>query len=90
LENHVPHIDVLAKFNQDMLESAHERHSHLQRKRRAKQRTKSTKPSEMSQERSNCLCREQRTIQQVTARAQPFLGNDALQLFGDEDASTSG
>jgi hypothetical protein len=29
LENHVPHIDVPAKFNQGMLESACERHNRL-------------------------------------------------------------
>jgi hypothetical protein len=33
------------------------------------------------------LCRERRTIQQTTAHAQSFLGNDALQLFGNEDTS---
>ncbi len=44
-------------------------------------------PSEMPQERSNCLCQEQRTVQQATTCAQPSLGNDALQLFIDEDAS---
>jgi hypothetical protein len=50
LENLVPHIDVIAEFNQDTSESAHERRSHLQRKQHAKQRTKSTGPSETSQE----------------------------------------
>jgi hypothetical protein len=90
LENLVPHIDVPVEFNQDTSESAHERHSRLQRKQRAKQCTKSTEPSETSQERSNRLCREQRTVQQAAARAQPSLGNDALQLFGDEDASAPG
>jgi hypothetical protein len=29
LENHVSHIDVLAEFNQDTSESAHERRSRL-------------------------------------------------------------
>jgi hypothetical protein len=29
LENHVPHINAPAEFNQDMLESARERHNHL-------------------------------------------------------------
>jgi len=43
----------------------------------------------MPQVRNNRLCREQRTVQQATARAQPFLGNDALQLFGDDDVSAS-
>jgi len=38
LENHVPHIDVLAKFNQGMSKFAHERYNHLQKERRAKQR----------------------------------------------------
>ncbi len=47
-------------------------------------------PSKTSQERSNRLCQEQRTIQQAASRAQPSLGNDALQLFGDENASTLG
>jgi hypothetical protein len=37
LENHVPHIDVLAEFNQGMSESAHEHRNRLQRERRAKQ-----------------------------------------------------
>ncbi len=58
LENPVPHIDVPAEFNQDTSESTHERRSHLQRKRRAKQHTKLAKPSEMLEERSNRLCRE--------------------------------
>jgi hypothetical protein len=43
----------------------------------------------MPQERNNRLCREQRTVQQATTRAQPSLGNDALQLFGDDDVSAS-
>ncbi len=60
MENLVPHIDVLAEFNQGTLESANERRNRLQRERCAKQ------------------CE------------QPSLRNDALQLFGDEDASTSG
>jgi len=38
LENHVPHIDVSAKFNQGTLESAHERRNRLQRERLVKQR----------------------------------------------------
>jgi len=38
LENHVPHIDVPAEFNQGTSESAHERSNRLQRKQRAKQR----------------------------------------------------
>jgi hypothetical protein len=90
LENLVPHINVPAEFNQDTSESTHERRNHLQRERCARQHTKSAGPSEMLQERSNHLCRERRTIQQAVARAQPFFGNDALQLFGDEDASTPG
>ncbi len=56
LENLVPHIDVLAEFNQDTLESAHEHCNCLQRERHARQRTKSAGPSEMLQERSNHLC----------------------------------
>jgi hypothetical protein len=31
LENHVPHINVLVEFNQDKLESAHERRNRLLR-----------------------------------------------------------
>jgi hypothetical protein len=38
LENHVPNIDVPIEFNQGTSKSAHERHNHLQRERRAKQR----------------------------------------------------
>ncbi len=37
LENLVPHIDVLVKFNQGTSESAHERRNRLQRERCAKQ-----------------------------------------------------
>jgi hypothetical protein len=88
LENPFPHIDVPIEFNQDTLESAHEPRNRLQRERRARQRTKSAGPSETLQERSNHLHRERRTVQQAEARAQPSFGNDALQLFGDEDAST--
>jgi uncharacterized membrane protein len=51
LENPIPHIDVLAEFNQDMLESTHERRNRLQREQRARQRTKSAGSSEMLQER---------------------------------------
>ncbi len=90
MENLVPHIDVLAEFNQDKSESAHERCNRLQREWRVRQCTKSAGPSETLQERSNHLCRERRTIQQATTRAQPSLSNDALQLFGDEDASAPG
>ncbi len=86
LENHVPHINVLAEFNQDTSEFAHECRNHLQRERRARQRTESAGPFEMPQERSNRLCQERGTVQQAIARAQPSFGNDALQLFGDEDA----
>jgi hypothetical protein len=39
---------------------------------------------------SNHLCQKWRTVQQTVAHAQPSLGNDALQLFGDENASASG
>jgi len=60
LENHVPHINDLTKFNQGTSESARERHNRLQRERHAKQ------------------------------REQPYLRRDALQLFGDKDASTPG
>jgi hypothetical protein len=78
LENPFPHIDVAAKFNQDTLESAHERRNRLQRERCARQRTKSVEPSETLQEQSNHLCRERRTVQQTTTRAQPSFGNNAL------------
>jgi hypothetical protein len=50
LENHVPHINIPIEFNQDMLESARERHNHLLRKRRAKQHTEPAGPFEMPQE----------------------------------------
>jgi hypothetical protein len=53
----------------------------------AKQRVESTEPSETPQEQNNRLHREQQTVQQATARAQLFLGNDTLQLFGNEDVS---
>ncbi len=58
LENHVPHINVQAEFNQDILEFACERHNRLQRERRAKQCIKSVGPSETPQARSNHLYRE--------------------------------
>jgi len=38
LKNHVPHIDVLAEFNQGTSESARERRNCLKRERHAKQR----------------------------------------------------
>ncbi len=50
LENPFPHIDVPTEFNQDTLESAHERRNHLQRERHARQRTKLAGPSETLQE----------------------------------------
>jgi len=56
LGNLVPHINAPAKFNQDMLESTRELHSHLQRKWCATQRTESAGPSKMPQNRSNHLC----------------------------------
>ncbi len=59
MENHVPHIDVAAEFNQGTSKCTHERRNCLQRERHAKQ------------------------------REQPSLRNDALQLFGDEDALAS-
>ncbi len=86
MENLVPHINVPIEFNQHTSKSASERRNHLLRKRHAKQRTELAEPSEMPQERSNRLCWERRTVQQVASHAQPSLGNDALQLFGDEDA----
>ncbi len=48
----------------------------------------STGPSETPQEQSNHLRQERQTVQQAAARAQPSLGNEALQLFVDENAST--
>ncbi len=76
-KNHVPHINDLAKFNQNTLKSARERRNRLQRERRARQCIELTEP----QERSNRLCRERQTVPQATTHAQPFLINDALQLF---------
>ncbi len=78
LENHVPHINVPTKFNQDTSEFTREHHNRLLRERHARQRIESTGPSETPQERSNRLCREWRTVQQATACAQPSLGNDTL------------
>jgi hypothetical protein len=69
-------------------ESTHERRNRLQREWRANQRTKSAEPFGTLQERSNDLCQKRRTVQQVAALAQPCFGNDALQLFRDEDALT--
>ncbi len=43
-------------------------------------------PSQMPQGRNNRPRRERRTVRQA-ARAQPSLGNDALQLFTNEDVS---
>jgi hypothetical protein len=68
-----------------MSESACERRNRLLREQRAKQRIELARPFETPQEQNNRLCRERRTVQQATARAQHFLGNDALQLFGNED-----
>jgi hypothetical protein len=89
LENHVPHINAPAEFNQDTLESTRECPNRMQRKQRARQRIESAGPFETPQERNNHLCRECRTVQQATTRARPFLGNDTLQLFGKEDTSAS-
>jgi hypothetical protein len=86
LENLVPHINVPVEFNQDTLKSARERRNRLLREQHARQCTKSIGPSETPQNRSNHLCRKQRTVQQVVARAQPSLSNDALQLFRDKNA----
>jgi hypothetical protein len=47
LENHVPHINVLAEFNQNTTESACERHNHLWREQCARQRTESTGPLQL-------------------------------------------
>ncbi len=90
METPIPHINVPTKFNQDTLKSAHERHNHLQKERRAKQCIESAGPSETPQEQSNRLCQERQIVQQAAACAQLFLGNDTLQLFGDENASAPG
>jgi hypothetical protein len=55
LENHVPHINVIVEFNQDTSKSACERRNRLQRERCARQCIESPRPSEMAQERNNCL-----------------------------------
>ncbi len=89
MENLVPHINVPVVFNQNTSEFARERCNCLQKERHARQHTELAEPSETPQERSSRLCRERRTVQQATACAQPSLGNDALQLFRDEDASGS-
>ncbi len=62
MENLVPHINVLTKFNQDMSKFAHERCFHLQREWRVRQRTESVGPSETPQEQSNRLCQEWQTV----------------------------
>ncbi len=67
-------------------ESAHEHRNRLHRKRRAKQRESTEGTSESAHERQNRLLRERRAKQ----REQPSLCNDALQLFGDGDASAPG
>ncbi len=90
MENLVPHINVPTEFYQDTSKSARECHKRLQREQCARQCTKSVGPFETPQERSNRLCQEQRTVQQVTTCAQPSLNNDALQLFGDENVSAPG
>jgi len=59
LENLVPHINVLAEFNQDTSKSARECRNRLQRKWCAKQHIESARPSEMPQEQSNHMHREQ-------------------------------
>jgi hypothetical protein len=59
LENHVPHINALAEFNQNTLECTCEHHNRLQRKRHAKQCTELAEPSETPQDQSNPLRREQ-------------------------------
>jgi hypothetical protein len=89
LENPIPHINVPAEFNQNTSESAHGRRNRLLKVRRARQRTKSIGPFETPQEQSNCLCQEQRIVQQAITCAQPSFNNDALQLFGDEDVLAS-
>jgi hypothetical protein len=67
-------------------ESAHEHRNRLHKKRRAKQRESTEGTSESTHERQNRLLRERRAKQ----REQPSLCNDALQLFGDGDASAPG
>ncbi len=75
--------DALA---QGTSESAHERRNRLQRKRRAKQRESTKGTSESAHETQNRLRREHRAKQ----REHPSFRNDALQLFGNEDASAPG
>jgi hypothetical protein len=88
LENLVPHINVLIEFNKDTSESAREHRNRLQREQCARQHIELVGPSKTPQERSSRMCQEWRTVQQATSCAQPSFGNDALQLFGDKDAST--
>jgi hypothetical protein len=59
----------------------------MHKKWRARQRTELAGPYETPQKRSNHLRRERRIVQQAVARAQPSLGNDALQLIGDRRIS---
>ncbi len=69
LGNYVPHINAPSKFNQDTSKSARERCNRLLRERHATQLTKSAGPFETPQERSNCLRRQCRTVQQATTCA---------------------
>jgi hypothetical protein len=62
LENHVPHINAPAEFNQDTSEFAHERRNCLQSELHARQCIELTMPTKTPQERRNCLCREQHTV----------------------------
>jgi hypothetical protein len=50
LENHVPHINAPAEFNQDTSESARERCNRLQKVRHVRQHLKSVGPTETPQE----------------------------------------
>jgi len=87
LGNLVPHINAPTEFNQDKSKFTRERRNRLRRKWHARQHLEFTGPSEMPQDRNNRLCQERKTVQQATSRAQPSLGNDALQLFEDKNAS---
>jgi hypothetical protein len=62
LENPIPHINAPVEFNQDTSKSTCEHRNRLQRERRVRQRTKLARPSETPQDRSNRICREQRTV----------------------------
>jgi hypothetical protein len=58
LENHVPYINVPAKFNQHTSESACEHRNRLKKERYTKQCTKSTEPSKTPQDQNIRLRQE--------------------------------